>query len=273
MKFILSILLLIYAQNALAFFTCFDLNGAAVFSQEDEPVYLGFLGNDFAAGSINNEFGSYGSEFSSSSIRNAFSPYGNDFSQFSSNNPLALKPPILIKNNRVIGYLSNNQTLPLNFPLAILDDECDFFQSSRSDIRPFFEFGKFDISVAGSWFNPDRDGEGFLLDLVISNNSTAFIVYFFTFDNSGNQMYLVGVDPSYNPYTGVITANVNRNSGASFGNDFDANDVTREQWGTIEIEFIDCTTAIARWFPVVEGFQNGSSQIQKPLANAGVRCP
>ena len=96
MKFILSILLLIYAQNALAFFTCFDLNGAAVFSQEDEPVYLGFLGNDFAAGSINNEFGSYGSEFSSSSIRNAFSPYGNDFSQSSSNNPLALKPPILL---------------------------------------------------------------------------------------------------------------------------------------------------------------------------------
>jgi len=117
--------------------TCSDLNGASIFSQEDEPVYLGFFGSKFAANSINSQFGNFGSQFGSSSIRNSFSSYGSQFSSYGVNNGFASYPPVIIKNGKSIAYLSKNSFLTglPSVTLAVIDSSCTFTASSAA--KPF----------------------------------------------------------------------------------------------------------------------------------------
>jgi len=69
---------------------------------------------EFAADSINNQFGSYGSQFSSTSIRNQFSTYGSQFSSYSPCNQFASNPPRVYNANRSVYYgeLTINQFRP-----------------------------------------------------------------------------------------------------------------------------------------------------------------
>lgn len=117
--------------------TCSDLNGASIFSQEDEPVYLGFFGNKFASNSINSQFGNFGGQFGSSSIRNSFSNYGSQFSSYGVNNGFASYPPVIIKNGKSIAYLSKNSFLTglPSVTLAVIDSSCTF--SASSPAKPF----------------------------------------------------------------------------------------------------------------------------------------
>ena len=59
---------------------------------------------EFAAESINNQFGAYGNPFSSTSIRNQFSQYGSQFSSFSACNEFAITPPRVYNSNRSVYY-------------------------------------------------------------------------------------------------------------------------------------------------------------------------
>lgn len=113
--------------------TCNTLDGAYLFSQETPPVYLGFFGNSFASGSINNTFGDYGSTFGSTSIRNSFSTYGQSFGMYSAKSTLALYPPEIYKNKTFIGYLTEN-TLKFNsVSLSSIDDSCVFYSFYYDD--------------------------------------------------------------------------------------------------------------------------------------------
>jgi len=112
--------------------TCTDLDGASVFSQEEIPVYLGFMGSSFASSSINNLFGSFGSQFGSNSIRNQFSTYGSQFGLYSANNSLSTSPPVFVKNGKILAFLSTNTTLA-SMPvvsLAVIDSKCSFSAAS-----------------------------------------------------------------------------------------------------------------------------------------------
>jgi len=87
------------------------LRGASILAQDPGNTFLGKIDNEFASESIFNEFGTYGSEFSSTSIWNEFSSYGSEFSSFSAFNEFTSTPPMLIKNGKVIGYLTRNKFL------------------------------------------------------------------------------------------------------------------------------------------------------------------
>lgn len=117
--------------------TCANLNGASIFSQEDEPVYLGFIGSTLALKSINNSFGILGSEFGTSSVRNKFSKYGSEFNSYSVSNAFASSPPVIVKSGKSVAFLSANSMLT-GLPvvsLAAMDASCSFSASSPS--RPF----------------------------------------------------------------------------------------------------------------------------------------
>jgi len=85
------------------------LRGASILAQDPGNTFLGKIDNEFSSESIFNEFGTYGSEFSSISIWNEFSSYGSEFSSFSAFNEFTSTPPMLIKNGKVIGYLTRNK--------------------------------------------------------------------------------------------------------------------------------------------------------------------
>jgi hypothetical protein len=74
-----------------------------------DGVYLGKLTTDqYDSKSVFNEVGKYGNNISMTSIWNDVSPYGSSVSMKSAFNDVASKPPLIIYNSEVIGYLTTN---------------------------------------------------------------------------------------------------------------------------------------------------------------------
>ena len=125
MKKIFLLLLTISIINAQE--VCSILNGSRILAQDNKNTYLGKLTNSFDSDSIFNEFGNYGSEFSSKSIWNEFSTFGNEFSSYSPFNEFTSTPPMIIKNGKIIGYLSSNKniksSISANLVKALCKDE------------------------------------------------------------------------------------------------------------------------------------------------------
>jgi hypothetical protein len=103
------------------------LTGAKIIAQDDENTYLGKIASEFDGDSIFNEFGKYGSHFSSQSIWNEFGTFGSEFSSCSPFNKFTTKPPMIIKNGKILGYLSANKSIKgsisPNLLKAIMKDE------------------------------------------------------------------------------------------------------------------------------------------------------
>ena len=91
---------------------------------------------------------------------------------------------------------------------------------------------------SGSWYNPSRDGEGFFLQVL---SDTKVVVYWFTYDTEGNQIWMTGV--------GVIEGNkitfpeLVAPVGGKFGPDFNPDDVSYPVWGSLKFKFSDCDSA------------------------------
>ncbi len=91
-----------------------------------------------------------------------------------------------------------------------------------------------DGSYGGSWWNPDRAGEGIFFEIIDQDGAAAVVAYFFTYDNDGNQAFLVGqgtADGNTVVLDTVIT------QGGTFGDAFDAAAVEFIQWGTLTADF------------------------------------
>ena len=113
--------------------TCESLDGARIYSTQEPPVYLGFLGSSGALDSINNSFGTYGSEFAVNGLRNSFSTYGSEFNLLSHTNPSSTNPPVVVKQGNSLMLLSTNTSLSGRLSLAYLDEFCNFTATSASD--------------------------------------------------------------------------------------------------------------------------------------------
>jgi hypothetical protein len=102
------------------------LKNAKIIAQDDENTYLGSLTNSLHRESIFNEFGTYGSEFSSKSIWNQFSKFGNEFNTYSPFNRFSIQPPMIIKDGKIIAYLTTNKSISNGISpniLKVLKDE------------------------------------------------------------------------------------------------------------------------------------------------------
>ena len=127
--FFMSILISFSANAA---FTCSQLDGAFIFSQEESPKYLGFLGSDSALESVNNPYGTFGNPLNLISVRNTLGEYGNAVGQFSALNSLSSYPPALFQNGVLIGYLTNNTIINYGVSLAAIDKSCNLSSAAPS---------------------------------------------------------------------------------------------------------------------------------------------
>jgi hypothetical protein len=85
------------------------------------------------------------------------------------------------------------------------------------------------------WFNPDRAGEGWTLEILPGGGAVA---YWFTFDESGQPRWLIGsgtVEGNRIEFPELIVA-----SGARFGSAFDPADVEYETVGSARMVFTGC---------------------------------
>jgi Uma2 family endonuclease len=87
------------------------LNGSSIIAQDNENTYLGKITSQYNTESVFNEYGKYGSEYNSSCIWNEYSTFGNEYNSLSPFNDYSSKPPMIIKNGKLIGYLTTNKTI------------------------------------------------------------------------------------------------------------------------------------------------------------------
>lgn len=130
-KFLLTFLLIInsFFISINAQDICETINGAKIIA--DDGQYLGKICNPFDNESIINKFGTYGNKFNPNSIWNEFGNYGNEFSNLSPFNEFTNKPPIILKNGVIIGYLTRNKNIKNAVdPYVLLT--CEFNGNSNS---------------------------------------------------------------------------------------------------------------------------------------------
>jgi len=96
-----------------------------------------------------------------------------------------------------------------------------------------------DGSLAGSWYLPERNGEGAVIDIWDYDGSRVVALYFYTYRNdaSGNQLYVVGGDAIVG---NEVTLTMFETSGPTFGPGYDRDDLVEDEWGTVILTFISC---------------------------------
>ena len=88
--------------------------------------------------------------------------------------------------------------------------------------------------ITGSWYLDARDGEGYNIEIIGSELDPQVLVYFYTYDDAGNQMWISGVGPA-NGDTAIVPVEVF--SGPVYGDNYDKGDLDREDWGTLTFTF------------------------------------
>ncbi len=126
MKYILPFLaLLLITSSVQAEDVCLIVSGAKIIAQDDENTYLGKISNSYDSESIFNEYGTYGSEYSSNSIWNEYSTFGSEYSSYSPFNKYTSTPPMIIKDGKIIGYLSANKSIEASISPNLLKALCE----------------------------------------------------------------------------------------------------------------------------------------------------
>jgi hypothetical protein len=99
-----------------------------------------------------------------------------------------------------------------------------------------------DGGASGSFFNIDRSGEGIFVEISeLSDDSNMISVAWFTFDQSGNQMWMSGA-VAIDKDQREATISVSTFDGPVFG--FGSGTLMEHPWGTLTLVFPTCDDAI-----------------------------
>ncbi|MFC1719510.1 putative metal-binding motif-containing protein [Pseudomonadota bacterium] len=99
-----------------------------------------------------------------------------------------------------------------------------------------------DSTYSGAWFNPGHDGEGFIIEVLENQRA---LVYWFTYDDKGNQRWMVGTGAAEDNQ--IVVGELMDASGGRFGPDYNPADVELKTVGSLSISFQGCEKAIANF--------------------------
>ena len=103
---------------------CDVVKGAVLIAQDDKNTFLGKITNAYDSESIFNEYGTYGSQYNSSSIWNQYTTFGSEYSAYSPHNSYTSTPPMIVKNRKILGYLSANKSIKSSISPNLLKALC-----------------------------------------------------------------------------------------------------------------------------------------------------
>ena len=119
---------IIYCLSLRANEMCYQLDGSYIVAQDERNTFLGKIENSFSQDSIFNEFGNFGSEYGSLSIFNEFGGFGSEFGTYSATNSFTSTPPMIIKNGKILGFITTNKAINGGISPSLLKVLCkDFF--------------------------------------------------------------------------------------------------------------------------------------------------
>lgn len=105
--------------------------------------------------------------------------------------------------------------------------------------------------IPGTYFNPDRDGEG--CQLTRERDQVNFILTCYFYDD-GEQFWLIGASQLVNGQ--IVFDEMTVTSGAQYGDAFDPGDVVRTNWGSATMTWGNCNTATLELQPIVSGYED-----------------
>jgi hypothetical protein len=121
-------------------------------------------------------------------------------------------------------------------------------------------------ALSGSWFDPEHDGEGFVLEIL---EGGVPLVYWFSYGPEGDLRWFFGVGEQIEGQ--LVFEDMFTTSGAVFGEDFDPQDVVVASWGSLVLD-IDCSGGVARYESTEAGFGNGEQQLIRLTSLLSDRC-
>ena len=125
MRYVCAVALSFVAQLPLAHAqdAC-EFEGAIIIADDYTNTYLGSITNKSDPESIFNEEGEYGSAMSLDSIWNTNGLFGDEHSVYSPRNPQTPSPPMILKDGKVVAYLTVNMSIESAISLALLTERC-----------------------------------------------------------------------------------------------------------------------------------------------------
>jgi len=172
-------------------------------------------------------------------------------------NPTFFDLVVTIRDGRSVNenfWVTYSSFPPVNFTLTVIDhvtDTSKVYEHVSTDPnlvqdKEAFNDGPItaiDGTHGGSWYQPARDGEGFIFDIFLIGDVPYLALYYFTYENnaSGRQAWLVGFAPIIGNTASVP---VTIADGAQFGAAMDPEDVNRTDWGTLKVTVSDCDNAL-----------------------------
>jgi hypothetical protein len=119
---------------------------------------------------------------------------------------------------------------------------------------------------SGLWFDPERDGEGFVIEHMEDGR---FFVLWYTYDTDGSQMWLVGIGEREGD---SVIVEVQRTRGPRFGATYDPADLVREPWGALRLSFTACDSAHVDFLSGEAAYGRGSYRLVQLARLNGTVC-
>jgi len=122
--------------------------------------------------------------------------------------------------------------------------------------------------MSGTWFDPATTGQGFVLHRIDENR---LIVSFYGFGADAERLWLIGLFEGSIDFGQSLVLDLTLATGGNFGS-FIPEDINRESWGTLTIEFENCTSATAM-LDGIDGQQTMQLQKLAGLEGSQRSCP
>ena len=145
-------------------------------------------------------------------------------------------------------------------------DETTQFQVTSEDLGAPFVI---ESGVSAAWFDPSRNGEGFMLEILEDNQA---VMYWFTYDTEGNQDWYVGQGEIRG--NRILFPQLIQVSGGEFGPGFDPANVTHKVVGSATFIWSNCHTGAMDWEldPSGNSRRSGRMNLQRLSYVMGLGC-
>ena len=114
-----------------------------------------------------------------------------------------------------------------------------------------------DARLSGSWFDPERSGQGFSLQWL---DRDAALLTWYTYDDQGNQRWMIGQGQREGDQ--IVFEALQTSRGGRFGPDFDPDAVELLPWGEV-IMTLDCDSGTMTWDSLLPEFGQGGLSLSR----------
>jgi hypothetical protein len=123
--------------------------------------------------------------------------------------------------------------------------------------------------TSAAWFDPSRDGEGFVLEMLTDQRS---VMYWFTYDDEGRQDWYIAVGEIRG--NRILFPDVIQVSGGVFGPDFDPEQIVRTPVGSATFTWSSCEAGTLKWVLDRDGraLRQGRMNLTRLSSVMGIPC-